>query len=74
MAEESRGNVERLRTAGIVTTDALPDLYAEVLEELDEQQVESLILLMARLVEAEEQYKREAGEQARPLVQCFVPL
>ena len=74
MAEESRGNVERLREAGIVKTDALPDSYAEILEELDEQQVESLILLMARLVEAEEQYKREAGAQPWPLVQCFVPL
>jgi hypothetical protein len=74
MAEESRGNVERLRKAGIVTTDALPELYADVLEELDEQQVESLILLMARLVDAEERYKREAGAEAWPLVQCFVPL
>jgi hypothetical protein len=74
MAEESRGNVERLRTAGIVTTDALPDLYAEILEELDEQQVESLILLMARLVEAERRYRSGGEAQAWPLVQCFVPL
>ena len=74
MAEESRGKVERLRAAGIVITDPLPAAYAEILEELDDEQVESLIVLMARLVEAEHRCGSEAEGQTRPLVQCFVPL
>ena len=74
MAEESRGKVERLREAGIVTVDPLPALYAEALEELSDPEVDALIHLMKRLVKAEKQYKREAGSETYPLVQCFVPL
>jgi hypothetical protein len=73
MAEESRGKVERLRAAGIITVDPLPEVYAEILEaELDDEQVGALILLIEKLVEAERRCESEA--EARPLVQCFVPL
>jgi hypothetical protein len=75
MAEESRGKVERLRAAGIITVDPLPDVYAEILEaELDDEQVGALILLIEKLVEAEKHYGSEEDAQVRPLVQCFVPL
>ncbi len=74
MAEESQGNVERLRHAGIVKVDPLPAPYAEILEGLDPDEVGRLIALIERLIEAQGGYGSEAEEQARPLVQCFVPL
>jgi hypothetical protein len=75
MAEESRGKVERLRAAGIITVDQLPEVYAAILEEdLDDAQVEVIISLITRLLEAEKRYGSEADPDVRPLVQCFVPL
>jgi hypothetical protein len=75
MAEESRGKVERLRAAGIIIVDPLPEVYAEILEaELDDGQVGVIISVIERLRRAEEQYGSEADVIARPLVQCFVPL
>ena len=74
MADESRGNVERLRQAGIVKADPLPPAYAEILEELEPDEVDRIIDLLTRLVEAEKQYGSGAQGQAWSLVQCFVPL
>jgi hypothetical protein len=74
MAEESQGNVERLRHAGIVKVDPLPAAYAEIVDGLDPDEVGRLIVLIERLIEAEKQYGTEADAQTRPLVQCFVPL
>jgi hypothetical protein len=75
MAEESRGKVERLRAAGIIIVDPLPEVYAEILEaDLDDEQLEAIIRLIEKLVRAEKDCESEADEHARPLVQCFVPL
>jgi hypothetical protein len=76
MADESQGNVERLRAAKIVKVDPLPAEYAEIIDELDPDEVGRLIVLIEKLVKAEQQYGSETDEEAeaRPLVQCFVPL
>jgi hypothetical protein len=75
MAKESRGKVERLRAAGIIIVDPLPDVYAEILEaDLDDGQVGVIISVIEKLIAAEKRYGSEAEAEARPLVQCFVPL
>ena len=63
------GKVKKLKDAGLITTDSLPDSYQKALEEdLDDKQVDALIKLYDRL-------SGDAGKPgAKPLVECFVPL
>jgi hypothetical protein len=74
MAEESQGNVERLRAAKIIKVDPLPDAYAAIIEALDPDEVGRLIDLIEKLIAAELMYGSEADAKVPPLVQCFVPL
>jgi hypothetical protein len=71
MSEKPGGNVERLVDAGLITTDELPVLYVEVLEDLDESQVDDLIKLRERLGEAEAKLKDEYGSGAATIIECF---
>lgn len=63
------GKVKKLKDAGLIITDPLPDPYRQALEEeLDDKQVEALAKLYKRLSD-------DAGKPgAKPLNQCFVPL
>jgi hypothetical protein len=76
MAENPRGNIERLAEAGlIITTDPLPDPYVAILKDLDPTLVDALIDLRERLLEAEAEVKSGYGSGSTSIVECFgVPL
>ena len=46
------GNADRLREAGLIADTPLPDRYYEVIEQMTPDEVEALVSLRQRLVDA----------------------